>query len=49
MVFDITRDKILQIVNLELIELYQQSDYQKNIYKSYGSKDILILDLNKSN
>ena len=45
--FGISRDEVLHIVNLELLDPGQQQDYQKNIFIPHSSEGITIIDITK--
>jgi hypothetical protein len=45
--FGILKDEVLHIVNLELLDPGQQSDYQKNIFIPHSSEGITIIDITK--
>jgi hypothetical protein len=45
--FDILKDEVLYIVNLELLDPGQQSNYQKNIFIPHSSEGIRIIDITK--
>ena len=43
--FGIPREKVLHIVNVELLNFDERPDYQKNIYTVNGSDGIVIMDI----
>ena len=47
--FGISRNQVLHIVNFELLDPDQRTDYQKNIFIPHGSEDITIIDISKRN
>ena len=47
--YGVSRQEILHIVNMELLDPSLRSDYQKNIFLPHGSKNIIILDITQRN
>lgn len=45
--FGVSRQQVLHIVNLELLDPGERSSYQTNLFSPHGSKDIIIVDITK--